>query len=138
MVKPIWPNFLSLSAEIHEVLHPFRVFCTLRIALPTSTHKLQSILANKRKNKNRPQCGSAKINPARILILAQARKKDPREKKGLYSNYLRKRPCTALHSSTKLMRCVVTRMNYFFSWSWLITTLTLTLTVSASLTQYYK
>ena len=81
------PNLLSLSAEIHEVpvLHPFIVLCTLWIALHTSTHKLQSILANKRKRKNRPQCESAKINPTRILILAKARKKDPREKKGLYS-----------------------------------------------------
>ena len=77
-------KLLSLSAEIHKVpvLHPFIVLCTLWIALPTSTHKLQSILANKRKRKNRPQCESAKINPARILILAKARKKDPREKRG--------------------------------------------------------
>ena len=80
-------KLLSLSSEIHKVpvLHPFRVLCTLWIALPTSTHKLQSILANKRKRTNRPQCESAKINPARILILAKARKKDPRERKGLYS-----------------------------------------------------
>ena len=74
-------KLLSLSSEIHKVpvLHPFIVLCTLWIALPTSTHKLQSILANKRKRKNRPQCESAKINPARILILAKARKKDPSE-----------------------------------------------------------
>ena len=46
-------KLLSLSAEIHKVpvLHPFIVLCTLWIALPTSTHKLQSILANKRKRK---------------------------------------------------------------------------------------
>ena len=45
------PNLLSLSAEIHEVLQPFRVLCTLSIALPTSTNKLQIILAKKRKTK---------------------------------------------------------------------------------------
>ena len=64
------PNLLSLSAEIHEVpvLHPFIVLCTLRIALPTSTHKLQIILANKSKRKNLPQCESAKIKTTRLQI----------------------------------------------------------------------
>ena len=42
----------------------------------TSTHKLQSILAKRERGANQPQCESAKINPARILILAKARKKD--------------------------------------------------------------
>ena len=77
-------NLQSLSAEIHEILHPFIILCTLWIALSTSTHKLRSILANKRKRKNGPQCESAKINPARILILTKPWKKDPpREKRAL-------------------------------------------------------
>ena len=35
---------------------------------------------------NQPQCESAKINPERILILAKARKQDPRVKRGLQNS----------------------------------------------------
>ena len=81
------PYLLSLSAEIHEVpvLHPFILLCTLSIGLPTSTHKLQSILLTRERRINRPQCEIAKINSARILILAKVRKEDP-AKKGLYNS----------------------------------------------------
>ena len=79
------PNLLSLSAEIHEVpaLHSFIVLFSLWIVLPTSITNYKAFCLTRERGKNQPQCESAKIYPARVLILAKARKNTPAKKGSL-------------------------------------------------------